>query len=108
MSGYTAGRRVEYRWSHYFRDNGYEVQRGASSKGVADLLCFKPGQVLLVNVKKAAMPSPEERRYLAQVAAMLPGVAVPVIARGKNLLRVTDDGTDPKACVPFTVEEVAP
>ena len=42
----------------------------------------------------------------ARVARMLPGVAVPVIARGHNLLRVTDDGTDPKACVPFAVDEV--
>lgn len=107
MSGYAAGRRVEYRWSHYFQDNGYEVQRAASSKGVADLIAIKPGQVLLVNVKATALPSPAERRELARVAAMLPGVAVPVIARGRRLLRVTDDGTDPKAVVPFTVEEVA-
>ena len=34
MSGYAAGRRVEWRWVHHFADNGYEVQRAASSKGV--------------------------------------------------------------------------
>ena len=108
MSGYAAGRRVEWRWVHHFTANGYEVQRAASSKGVADIIAIKPGQVLLVNVKRTAMPSPAERRELARVARMLPGVAVPVIARGHNLLRVTDDGTNPKACVPFAVDEVTP
>ena len=108
MSGYAAGRRVEWRWVHHFADNGYEVQRAASSKGVADIIAIKAGQVLLVNVKRTALPGPAERRELVRVARMLPGVAVPVIARGHNLLRVTDDGTNPKACVPFAVDEVTP
>ena len=106
MSGYSLGRRVEYDVRHRLEADGYEVVRAASSKGFADLVAIKSGQVLLVNVKRTALPGPAERRELVRVARMLPGVAVPVIARGKALLRITDDGTDPKSCVPFDTDEV--
>ena len=107
MSGYSLGRRVEYDVRHRLEADGYEVVRAASSKGFADLVAIKSGQVLLVNVKRTALPGPAERRELVRVARMLPGVAIPVIARGKRLLLVTDDGTDPRACVEWTPDEVA-
>ena len=66
---------------HYLAANGYDCQRAASSKGVADCLAFKPGQVLLVNVKRTTMPGPAERADLLRVAAHLPGIAVPLVAR---------------------------
>ena len=106
-SGYHLGRAVEYRVADRLRADGYEIQRAASSKGIADLIAIKPGQVLLVSVKRTALPGPAERRELVRVARMLPGVAVPVIARGRTLLRITDDGTSAKACIPFALDEVA-
>ena len=81
MSDYAAGRRVEYAVRDDLEANGYAVVRAASSKGPADLVAFKAGQVLLVNVKRARVPAPAERLALLKVAAMLPGVAVPILAR---------------------------
>ena len=107
MSGYAQGRRVEYHVRDRLIADGYEVTRAASSKGTADLIAIKAGQVLLVNVKRTTLPSPAERRELVRVARLLPGVALPIIARGRRLLLVTDDGSDPRACVEWTPDEVA-
>jgi hypothetical protein len=82
MSGYSDGRRIEYAVMHDLEANGYEMQRAASSKGVADCIGFKPGQVVLVNVKRTSMPGPDERAALLRVARFLPGVAVPLVAIG--------------------------
>lgn len=106
MSGYSLGRRVEYDIRDRLIADGYEVTRAASSKGTADLIAIKAGQVLLVNCKRTTLPSPAERRELVRVARLLPGVALPIIARGKRLLLVTDDGTDARACVEWTPDEV--
>jgi len=106
MSGYHQGRRVEWWWMHHLTDNGYECTRAASSKGVADVIAIKQGQVLLINVKRTSMPPPHERRELVRVARLLPGVAVPAIARGRRLFHITDDGTNPKRVVPFLIDEV--
>lgn len=103
-SGYTLGREVEYRVAKRLRADGYEIQRAASSKGIADLIAIKAGQVLLISVKRTALPGPAERRELVRVARMLPGVGVAVIARGRTLERITDDGTNPRARVPFLTD----
>jgi Holliday junction resolvase len=81
VSGYAQGVRVEHHVVHHLTANGYDCQRAASSKGVADVVAFKAGQVLLVNVKRTSMPPPAERVELLRVAACLPGVAVPLVAR---------------------------
>lgn len=81
MASYHDGRRVEYAVIEDLTANGYACTRAASSKGVADVIAFKTGQVLLVNVKRARVPAPAERLALLKVAAMLPGVAVPILAR---------------------------
>lgn len=81
MSHYSDGRRVEYAVIHDLTENGYTCTRAASSKGAADVIAFKPGQVLLVSVKRTSTPPPAERLALLRVAAMLPGVAVPLLAR---------------------------
>ena len=104
MSGYAQGRRVEYSVRDRLIADGYEVTRAASSKGTADLIAIKAGQVLLVNVKATRYPGPAERRELVRVAALLPGVGVPVVACGRNLWRITDDGADPKARAPFVTD----
>lgn len=80
MSGYSEGIRIEHIVMHDLADNGYEVTRAASSKGVADVIAIKAGQVLLVNVKRTYPPGPTERDELMRVAAMLPGVGVPLVA----------------------------
>lgn len=82
MSAYAAGRRIEYAVMHDLEANGYDMQRAASSKGVADCIGFKPGQVVLVSVKRTSMPGPGERADLLRVAGFLPGVAVPLVALG--------------------------
>jgi Holliday junction resolvase len=81
MSSYHDGRRVEYAVMHDLTENGYHCTRAASSKGVADVIAFKAGQVLLVNCKRTSTPGVAERLALLRVAALLPGVAVPVLAR---------------------------
>jgi Holliday junction resolvase len=80
MSSYHDGRRVEYAVVHFLTEQGWDCQRAASSKGVADVIAFKPGRVALVNVKRTTMPGPAERVELLRVAACLPSVALPLVA----------------------------
>ncbi len=79
-SGYEDGRRVEWAVIHDLQANGYETTRAASSKGAADVIAIKAGQVLLVNVKRTTPPGPAERAELLRIAAMLPGVCIPLVA----------------------------
>ncbi len=80
MSGYSEGRKVEHDVIDYLRRNGYDTIRAASSKGLADVVAIKPGQVLLVNCKRTTMPGPAERVDLLRIASCLPGVSVPLVA----------------------------
>ncbi len=80
MSGYTQGVRVEHAVVHHLTDNGYDCQRAASSKGCADVIGIKRGQVLFVNCKRTTMPGPLERLLLVDLAELLPGVGVPLVA----------------------------
>ena len=109
MSGYEQGRRVEWAVVHHLTDNGYECTRAASSKGVADVIAFKPGQVALVNVKRTTMPGPAERADLLRVAAMIPGslalVALKPLREPLRFVRLT--GPRPKQWVPWTCDEAA-
>ena len=109
MSGYTEGRRVEYDVIEYLRANGYDTLRGASSKGLADVVAIKPGQVLLVNCKRTTMPGPGERIDLIRVASCLPGVSVPLVAlhpryEALEFRRLT--GIGPKAWKPWTPDDI--
>jgi len=108
MSSYSQGRDVEYAVLHELGDNGYDTVRGASSKGLADVVAIKPGQVLLVNVKRTTPPGPDERADLLRVAGHLPGVAVPLVALGPasrvTYRRLT--GVSPEAWEPWTPDEV--
>ena len=109
MSGYTEGRRVEYDVIDYLRANGYDTIRGASSKGLADVVAIKPGQVLLVNCKRTTMPGPAERIDLLRVASCLPGVSVPLVAlhpryEALEFRRLT--GIGPKAWTPWAPDDI--
>ena len=102
------GRRIEWAARDYLNDNGYDVVRAAASKGPADLVAMKPGQLLVVNVKKTDPPGPKERAALLRVASHLPGVALPLVALGPasrlTFRRLT--GHEASAWVPWTADEV--
>ena len=110
MSAYSTGRAIEYAVTADLRDNGYDLIRASSSKGVADVIAFKPGQVLLVNVKRTTMPGPDERADLLRVAACIPEYAIPLVAlkplrQRLQYRRLT--GLGPKAWTVWTPDELA-
>lgn len=110
MSAYGDGRRIEYAVTADLRDNGYDLIRASSSKGVADVIAFKPGQVLLVNVKRTTMPGPDERANLLRIAAYLPGYAIPLVALKplrQQLQYRRLHGPGPKAWTVWTPDEIA-
>lgn len=80
MSRYSEGVRVERIVIHDLQANGYETTRAASSKGVADCIAIKEGQVLLVNIKRTTNPGPGERATLLSIAALIPGILIPLVA----------------------------
>jgi hypothetical protein len=109
MSGYSDGVRVEHAVIHELTRDGYHTVRAASSKGMADVVAVKDGQVLFINVKRTTPPGPKERAQLLAVAACLPGVGVPIVALGPasrvTYRRLTGHG--PRDWVPWTSDEVA-
>lgn len=82
MSGYARGVRTEHAAIHHLTGNGYACTRAASSKGAADVIAIKEGQVLLVSCKTSRYPGPAERTELVRVARLLPDVGVPLVAIG--------------------------
>jgi hypothetical protein len=106
--GYVAGRRVEWAVIDHLKDAGYDTVRAASSKGLADIVAIKQGQALFVNVKRTTPPGPAERADLLRIAALLPGVGVPLVALGPasqlTFRRLTGPG--PRDFVPWVADEV--
>lgn len=78
MSHYRTGREFEWRVRDDLAANGYEVVRAAGSKGgtKADLLAFKPGQLLLVQCKRRGVLPPIEWNRLVEVAGWVQGIAI--------------------------------
>lgn len=89
MTQYEVGRRFEYKVRDDLAANGYEVLRAAGSKGgtKADLLGFKPGQLLLVQCKRDGKLPAAEWDRLVEVAGWVG--AVPLVAgngeRGRGI-----------------------
>jgi hypothetical protein len=110
VSSYSDGVRVEHAVIDHLRANGYDTVRAASSKGLADVVAVKPGQVLFVNCKRTTPPGPAERAALLRVAAHLPGIALPIVAlkplRQPLQYRVLL-GVAPKAWAMWTPDELA-
>lgn len=109
MSSYHDGRRVEYAVTHHLRDDGYQIIRGSSSKGFADVAALKAGQLLLINVKRTSMPGPAERARLLATAALNPSISVPLVALGppSKLAYRRLTGPGPTDWEPWTPDEIA-
>jgi len=87
--------------------DGYElVVRSAGSKTKVDLIAIKAGQVLLVQCKRSGICPPAERVRLLEVAALLPGVAVPVVASRPRVSYRRLTGPGPKQWVPWSPDEI--
>ena len=109
MSGYAAGVRVEHAVIHHLTEQGYECTRAASSKGVADVIAFKPGQCLLVNVKRTTPPGPAERADLIRVAGYV--AALPLVAlkpKGQPIAYRLLTGVGPADWIVWTPDELDP
>lgn len=107
MSGYEAGRRVEYATIRHLQDNGYDTVRAASSKGLADVVAVKPGEALFVSCKRTRPPGPAERAELIRVAACIregvPLVALKPIGQRLQFRRLT--GPAASSWVPWVADE---
>jgi Holliday junction resolvase len=77
VTQYDRGRRFEWRTRDLLRDDGYEVVRGAGSKGI-DLIAMKPGQLLLVGCKLTGVCAPAEWDRLVELAGWVD--AIPILA----------------------------
>jgi Holliday junction resolvase len=69
MANYAKGRRREYRTQAILEAAGYQTMRAASSKGVADVIGVRRGEVRFISVKSgSAYASGIEREALAALA----------------------------------------
>ena len=109
---YRSGKRFEDRTGLDLTENGYFTVRAGGSRGVADLVAVKSGQVLLVQCKTDGKLPPKPWNALYD-AAMACG-AVPLLAErpkpGKVAYwRLTARKTVPRVSprTPFLVDEVA-
>lgn len=112
MSRYRHGADFERATKAHLEAEGYWVIRAASSKGKADLLAFKIGQVLIVQCKKDGKISPAERAEVIRIAGLVPGAGgVPIVAyktpgvAAPQFDRLTGPG--PKDRERFLTDEVA-
>jgi len=78
-SNYQRGRRLEYDAAAALEADGYLVMRAPGSKGCADLIALKMGEVLLVQCKTDGYLTPAERAELYGAAELVG--AVPLSAR---------------------------
>jgi Holliday junction resolvase len=109
VSRYSEGVRVEHAVIHDLTANGYDCTRAASSKGSADVVAVKTGQVLFVSVKRTRMPGPGERAHLLAVAGLI-DCGVPLVAlkpprQPLEYRRLV--GRGPQNWTPWTPDEVS-
>jgi Holliday junction resolvase len=109
VSHYRTGREFERRVKGALERDGYWVQLAPGSKGV-DAVAIKPGQILLVSVKRTnGTIRPAERLALLVVAGHTGGLPVvahqPIPRRPIQYRRLTGPG--PKDWQPWTPDEVS-
>ncbi|WP_125777165.1 Holliday junction resolvase [Antribacter gilvus] len=105
MTHYQRGRRLEWDVQHDLAAHGYITLRAASSKGAADVIGFKPGQVVFVQAKTNGLIPPAERVALLHLASLIPGALAIVAARPTTTYRRLT-GPGPKDWVSWTPDEL--
>lgn len=78
MTKYSRGRSFEYQVARYLESLGYVVVRSAGSKGPADLVAVRPGEVLFVACSIGGVKKPSRDALLE---ACRRAGATPVLAR---------------------------
>jgi Holliday junction resolvase len=79
VTNYSNGRALEYAVIADLEADGYRCTRAAGSKGVADIVALKPGEVVLIQAKRTnPLLAPKERAALLDLATYLK--AVPIVA----------------------------
>jgi Holliday junction resolvase len=76
VSGYSDGRKLEYAAADLLWADGYWVMRSAGSKGTADIVAIKLGEILFVQCKLSGTLTPGERHALVALAAERGGTAL--------------------------------
>lgn len=106
VTRYASGTVFEREVRAHLEAEGYWCIRAAGSKGKADIVAIKPGQVLIVQAKRNGICPPAERAEVRRIAALLPDVAIPLVAGrpGVTFRRLTGPG--PKDWQPWTTDEV--
>lgn len=61
-TNYQRGANLEYKVRRQFEEAGYYVVRSAGSRGVADLVAVKQGQVFWIQVKKSTSTAKEKEK----------------------------------------------
>ena len=79
MSGYSDGRKLEYATMLDLTGNGYWTIRAAGSKGAADIVAIKRGELMFVQCKLSGTMPPAERVALLNLAIDFGGI--PLCAR---------------------------
>lgn len=93
-ANYEGGVAFEREVRKHLESEGYWCARAAGSKGKADLIAIKPGEVLIVQCKRNGTLPPDERVEVRRIAALLPGIGVPLLARrpGITFRKLTGNG----------------
>lgn len=90
MSHYRKGADFERKIVNHLIENGYFAMRAAGSKGgsKADIIAFKPGQLLLIQAKTDGKLSAAEWNQILKVAGWVGGVPLLAMngARGQGVL----------------------
>ena len=86
MNKYTQGRNFEYRVKKAFLDNGFQVVRAASSKGPADLVAFRMGELLLIQCKIGDWHQVAEWNDLIDIAESTGSTPVFAQKKGRKML----------------------
>jgi Holliday junction resolvase len=111
MSAYSRGMVLERRVVHTLEADGYYVISAKGSKGVADHIAIKAGQILVVQDKLTDRLDPEPWNALVDLADRIGGLPIFVHRDGRNLVwwrltgRKVPRGAAPRE--PWTADEVA-
>lgn len=91
-SPYQRGRAFEYRVREYYKHLGYWVLRSPQSRGPADLICLKKGEVLLVQCKLDGRNhfSRDDEKQLVELAESVGGRAFLVTKILKHKLQIEE------------------